>query len=98
MNIKAATTRLALTRADTLTLDDARGALVRCLEGDLWITQRGDPTDHVVAAGETFRVDRDGPVVLQAVRAARVTIESPREEALERWPLARDARATGTRV
>ena len=99
MNIKAtAAARLLLPRADTLTLDDARGALVRCLEGALWITQHDDQADHVIAAGEVFRVDREGPVVVQATRAARLTIESPDELLLEPWwdpwsPAAEERRA-----
>jgi len=92
MNIKADTARLALPRWDTLTLDGARGALVRCLEGGLWITQDGDRNDHVLAAGGSFRVDRDGVVVMQATRAAQLVIESPDEVVLpHRW----DALARG---
>jgi len=92
MNIKANTARLALPRWDTVTLDGARGALVRCLEGGLWITQDGDGNDHVVAAGGSFRVDRDGVVVMQATRAAQLVIESPDEVVLphRRDTLARD--------
>ncbi len=81
-NIKITTARLLLPRADTLTLDDARGTLVRCLEGALWITQHDDLDDHVIAAGEAFRVDREGTVVVQATRPARLAIESPDELAL----------------
>lgn len=95
MNIKAPIARLALHRRDTLTLEAARGALVRCLDGFVWITQDGDRTDHIVRAGDSFRVDRDGAVVVQATRAARVAIESPGDDAPEPWwnPL---ARATGS--
>ena len=94
MNIKARIARLALRPRDTLTLDAARGALVRCLEGLVWITQDGDRADHVVGAGDWFRVDRDGAVVVQATRPARVAIESPDEDGPERWwdPLARTVR------
>ena len=85
MNIKARIARLALKQRDTLTLEAARGALVRCLEGLVWITQDGDRADHIVAAGDSFRVDRDGAVILQATRPARVAIESPHEDASGRW-------------
>jgi len=83
MNIKITAARLLLPRADTLTLDGARGALVRCLEGALWITQHDDQADHVIAAGEVFRVDREGTVVVQATRAARLAIESSDELPIE---------------
>jgi Protein of unknown function (DUF2917) len=94
MNIKARIARLALRQRDTLTLDAARGALVRCLEGVVWITQDSDRADHVVGAGGAFRVDRDGAVVVQATRAARVAIESPGDDTVEHWwdPFARVVR------
>ena len=85
MNIKARIARLALKQRDTLTLEAARGALVRCLEGLVWITQDGDRADHIVAAGDSFRVDRDGSVIVQATRPARVAIESPREDDSDHW-------------
>ena len=85
MNIKARIARLALKQRDTLTLEAARGALVRCLEGLVWITQDGDRADYIVAAGDSFRVDRDGSVIVQATRPARVAIESPREDASGHW-------------
>jgi hypothetical protein len=91
MNIKARIARLALGRRDTLILEAARGALVRCVEGLVWITQDGDRADHIVGAGDSFRVDRDGSVIVQATRPARVAIESPTDNAPETWwnPLAR---------
>jgi Protein of unknown function (DUF2917) len=86
MNIKARIARLALKQRDTLTLEAARGALVRCLEGLVWITQDGDCADHIVAAGDSFRVDRDGSVIVQATtRPARLAIESPREDDSDHW-------------
>jgi hypothetical protein len=91
MNIKARIARLALRPRDTLILDAARGALVRCVEGLLWITQDGDRADHIVGAGDSFRVDRDGSVIVQTFRPARVAIESPSDESPESWwnPLSR---------
>jgi len=55
------------------------------------ITQDGDRADHIVGAGDSFRVDRDGSVIVQATRPARVAIESPTDGAPEHWwnPLAR---------
>jgi hypothetical protein len=53
-----------------------RGPAVTCLEGAVWITQAGDPRDHVLVAGEQFAVDRRGDVLVQAVREARVRVTS----------------------
>ena len=95
MNIKATTALLALTRGDTLTLDDSRGALVRVLAGELWITQDGDPNDHFAAAGAPFRISRGGATVVQALDEARFVVEAPHAAALETWrePLARPRKA-----
>ena len=80
INIKAPIARLALCRHDTLIREAARGALVRCQDGLLWITQDGDLADHIVGPGDSFRVEREGSVLVQATQPARVAIESPREE------------------
>ena len=53
-----------------------RGPAVACLEGTLWITQAGDPRDHVLVAGEEFAINRRGDVLLEAVREARVRVTS----------------------
>ena len=95
MNIKAETALLALAHGDTLTLEHSRGALLRVLAGDLWITQDGDRNDHFAAAGETFRVDRDGMTVVQALHDARFVVEAAHAAALEMWhePMARPRKA-----
>jgi len=85
MNIKATTALLALTRGSALTLDDARGALVRVLTGRLWITQERDRKDHFVDAGASFRIDRGGPTVVEAARDARFVVEAATAGALEAW-------------
>lgn len=76
MNIKAQQALLALTRGNTLVLDDAAGTLVRCLRGDVWITQDRDTADHVLKPGESFRVERAGTTVIQAMSPARVCLEA----------------------
>ena len=55
-----------------------RGLALACGEGSVWLTQEGDPEDHVVRAGERFQVAGPGRVVVQALRPARVSLE-PRD-------------------
>lgn len=43
------------------------GSEIRCLEGMLWITQEDDLRDYILKAGDSFRTDRKGKVVLQAL-------------------------------
>lgn len=47
-----------------------RGSEIRCLEGILWITQEGDFRDYILKAGDSFRTNRKGKVVLQALNHA----------------------------
>lgn len=44
------------------------------LEGELLVTCEGDPEDHVVAAGQTFRSERRGHHVLAAFMPSRVRL------------------------
>jgi hypothetical protein len=91
MNIKASTALLVLAQGATITLPDARGAVIRVLAGELWITQDGDPEDHFAGAAESFRVSRSGATVVQALHDARLVVEAAHASALETWqePLAR---------
>jgi hypothetical protein len=52
------------------------GPAVACLEGAVWVTQAGDPRDHVLLAGEEFAVNRRGDVLVEAIRGARVRVTS----------------------
>jgi hypothetical protein len=59
-----------LNRGETLSMDgDRRGLKVRCLSGQVWITQAGDVMDHLIAAGREFVITRPGRVVIQALTA-----------------------------
>jgi hypothetical protein len=53
-------------------LQDARGTVLGCSRGTLWITQDNDPRDIVLAAGERFVLDRDGLALVQAIDDADV--------------------------
>ena len=60
---------------DSINLDDARGTTVRVGRGQLWITQYGDPVDHVLAAGDAVeqchRERVGGKLGLDVARAGR---------------------------
>ena len=55
---------------------DAKGTLVQCLGGTLWLTQEGDPRDIVLQAGEEALIDRDGVSLLFAMSDARFVLSS----------------------
>ena len=80
---------LDLGRYGALPLAHARGARVRSLRGTLWITQEDDREDHIVNAGESFTVDRDGTTLVSAAHGTGtvvITRPAPRPcGALARW-------------
>lgn len=45
---------------------DHRGFRIWCIEGILWITQKNDFQDHILALGEIFVIDRKGLVIVSA--------------------------------
>ena len=69
--------RLTLAPGDSISLDDARGTTVRVGRGQLWITQHGDPVDHVLAAGDSWAVERNGRTVVQAQSDTLVDLTGP---------------------
>jgi hypothetical protein len=55
----------------------AAPACVRVQSGTVWVTEEGDPEDHVLCEGEAYRARGDGLVVIEAVEDA-VLILRPR--------------------
>ena len=70
-------TRRALARRELLALDRARGYLLTCESGELWITRDGSVDDLVLGAGESWRVEGDGEFVVSALRPALLVIVHP---------------------
>lgn len=52
-----------------------RSVLVRCAHGSLWLTQDGDCKDVVLNSQQQYRIEREGPLKLQALRPSVVEIE-----------------------
>jgi len=69
--------RLSLAPGELLRLDDARGTTVRVGRGQIWLTQYGDLVDHVLDAGQSWAVERDGLTVLQAQDRTIVDLVGP---------------------
>lgn len=58
--------RLPLMSGQLANLDDARGTVVRVSRGRLWLTQDGDRADHVLEAGDSWMIERDGRTIVEA--------------------------------
>jgi hypothetical protein len=82
----------ALPRGRLLSIRGARGALLFVEQGEVWVTQERDLRDIVLPAGTWFRLDRGGTAVVEARRAARVTLTAAADAPLpEIRALPRDA-------
>lgn len=46
---------------------DARGSLLQCLSGTLWLTQEGEAQDIVLEAGDEARIEHAGLSILSAL-------------------------------
>ena len=67
---------LRLGRHEIFALSRAASAAITALKGNVWITQDGDANDHVLSAGQTFRVSGDAAVVVTALSKASVSVNS----------------------
>jgi hypothetical protein len=65
---------------ELVVIDDARGHVLTCESGELWLTQNGDQRDIILPAGQSWRVDRSGPLVLSAFQPAVATLDR-----INRW-------------
>lgn len=63
-----------LTAGSILRLCDGQGRAIVVFEGQVWITLENDLRDIVLAAGESFRVDRPGLTLVQAFRDSKLIL------------------------
>lgn len=84
-----------LKRGQLHRLQDARGSLVLCLGGTLWLTQEGQQRDIVLEAGDEALIEHDGLSILSALRDTHFVVSPDRGavEELLRSSLARAASA-----
>ncbi len=67
---------LLLEKRELLSIDgDAEGLTLRCLDGELWLTQAGDSRDHILKRGDGFTVRKRGLIQVLAGAEARVRME-----------------------
>jgi hypothetical protein len=71
---------IGMPRGATLRIDDGASLLVHVWEGELWLTQEGSRKDHMLQAGQWFRVERGGATLAHAFRNSVVSLSSPQPE------------------
>ena len=62
---------------EVLELQDGKGLEVRCLGGNVWITQAGDREDIVLHGGESFVLDRQGLALVTALLGPAMLVVQP---------------------
>ena len=50
---------------------------VMCTAGTLWLTQQGDPDDHLLAVGQSFTPNHRGTILVQGLPYGKARILSP---------------------
>jgi len=58
------------------------GTRVLCTGGTLWLTQAGDLHDHLIQAGQSFSLYREGVVLAQGLPWGKVLILDPARETI----------------
>jgi len=66
---------ILLEAGELLTLDDAAGTRIVPRLGTVWVTEEGDPEDHIVGPGESLVVGHGGRTLLQAMQPAWVALQ-----------------------
>lgn len=71
---------LGMTRGSMLRIEDGRDLLIYVWEGSLWLTQERDRRDRYLAAGDWFRLDRDGVAIAAATSRSTISLTAPQPE------------------
>jgi hypothetical protein len=71
---------IGMPRGSLLRIDEGAGVLLYVWEGELWLTEEGSCEDHVLQAGQWFRLDRGGAALAHAFRRSVVSLSSPTPE------------------
>ncbi|MBX9633267.1 MAG: DUF2917 domain-containing protein [Burkholderiales bacterium] len=66
---------MKLKKGATMQLRGADGIEIRCGDGQLWLTEAGDPVDYFLEGGASHRVRTHGVVVIEALNDTTLEIE-----------------------
>lgn len=70
-------TPIHLKERESLRLQDGAGLEVRCLLGNLWITEEGEREDTIIGYGQSFVLDRPGLSLVTALGGAALAVVQP---------------------
>ena len=70
-------TPVHLAEREVLDIRDGKGIEIRCLGGNVWITQAGDREDIVLHGGESLVLDRQGLTLVTALLGPAMVVVQP---------------------
>ncbi len=72
-----------LRRDELIRLDgNVAGRIISCREGVLWLTQTGNPGDHLIRAGEAFSIGHRGVALISALEDSVFAVRDGRDNFL----------------
>ncbi len=74
MELRTKAPLLSLAPGDVVTLDNMKGARIVARDGAVWVTEEGGYEDHIIGPGDVLVLERPGRTVVQALRAAWISI------------------------
>lgn len=74
MKIEFGAGELCLVKNHPLRLVGARGLLITCTAGIVWITQDGEADDIFLSLGEQYSLQRDGLVLVESIEHGTIRI------------------------
>jgi hypothetical protein len=69
-----------LPKGKVLRIEGGEGTLVQVWEGEIWLTQDRCSKDHLVSAGQWFRLDRDGLAIACSLKRSVLSVSAPVRE------------------
>lgn len=102
MELSSSSRLLRLGAGEMFSLQAAPGQCLVVFDGKVWITQEGDPADHVIGAGQSFACDRHGHALVEALEPTRLAVLADAPAALEAigyeaaWPDTQPAAFAGS--
>ena len=67
---------LVLAENHPLAIRRARGTVIACTRGTVWITVGGEAEDIFLEAGQSYRIAGNGLALIEAVGAGQVRVET----------------------
>lgn len=68
---------IRMARGSLLRIEDGSGMLVHVRHGEIWVTEEASSKDHVLGAGQSFRLERDGAALAYAFRGSLIELSAP---------------------